>query len=251
MPNRLMKAGYTAQEAIGMYGVMTGMAVVLVYVPTIFTAALSHTWTMGIAADWQSGRTGELRRTMLASFKLGWLWGLASGAFLYLYANELSFYIFGSVEAAQPIRYMAVLPLLAGLREVSTSILWAQNRKSVPIVGLIAGISLNLAIMYVLAAIPGFGYLGISLGVVAMEVVSVGWNLRALQAFPQVRKHILPLLSDLSAFILAIFAISGMHRMLIATDNVGAFAPLCSVVLFVVFSGYYIKTRGRNELNIK
>ncbi|MBO9599708.1 MAG: oligosaccharide flippase family protein, partial [Cohnella sp.] len=80
IPNRLTKAGYSIQEAIGMYGVMTGMAVVLVYVPTIFTAALSHTWTMGIAADWQTGNTGELRRTMFASFKISWLWGLASGA---------------------------------------------------------------------------------------------------------------------------------------------------------------------------
>lgn len=62
IPNRLIKAGYSAHEAIGMYGVMTGMAVVLVYVPTIFTAALSHTWTMGIAADWQTGLTSELRK---------------------------------------------------------------------------------------------------------------------------------------------------------------------------------------------
>ncbi|MBO9599974.1 MAG: polysaccharide biosynthesis C-terminal domain-containing protein, partial [Cohnella sp.] len=168
-----------------------------------------------------------------------------------LYAPELSYYIFRTTESAQPIRYMAVLPVLAGLREISTSILWAQDRKSLPIAGLIAGIALNLAIVYVLAAIPGFGYLGISIGIIAMEAVAVAWNLRALQAFHLARKRALPLLSDLCVFILAIFAVSGLHRMFAAASDFGLFTTLCSVVLFTAFSGFYIKTRSRSGMNFK
>uniref|UniRef100_UPI00046EDEBD polysaccharide biosynthesis C-terminal domain-containing protein n=1 Tax=Paenibacillus zanthoxyli TaxID=369399 RepID=UPI00046EDEBD len=119
------------------------------------------------------------RRTRLA-LEAGWLWGSSSGLFLYKYNTEISCILFGSAEAAEPIKYLSIIPLLVGLREISTSILWAQDRKKAPLLGLICGIGIAVTLHYFLVAIPGFNYMGASVGILVLEIIAVGWNLKPL-----------------------------------------------------------------------
>ncbi len=249
IPSRLKAAGYTATEATEIYGVMTGMAVILAYVPTIFTASLSHTLTMSIAVDWEQGRVAQFRRRMFAAFKVGWLWGLASGLFLYLFAPELSRFIFGTPEAERPIQYLSILPSLVGLREVSTSLLWAQNRKATPLYGLMIGIAFNIALIYGLASIPGFGYIGISIGIISTEAVLTLWNLHALRAFGPLRRLLPPLLMDFPVFVLVAFAVHGI-RDFAADIGMQAMSPLPAALLLVVFSASYIYVRCRKSFKL-
>ncbi|WP_198023012.1 oligosaccharide flippase family protein, partial [Paenibacillus zanthoxyli] len=53
IPGRLQVAGYSTAQATSMFGVLTGMAVLIVYMPSIATAALSHTLTMKLVTDWR------------------------------------------------------------------------------------------------------------------------------------------------------------------------------------------------------
>ncbi|MBB6691913.1 oligosaccharide flippase family protein [Cohnella xylanilytica] len=249
IPSRLKAAGYTTTEATEIYGVMTGMAVILAYVPTIFTASLSHTLTMSITVDWEQGRVAEFRRRMFAAFKAGWLWGLASGSFLFLFAPELSRLIFGTPEAERPIQYLAILPLLVGFREVSTSLLWAQNRKATPLYGLMIGIVFNIALIYGLASIPDFGYISISIGIVSTEAVLALWNLQALRAFGRHRRLLRPLLMDVPVFVLAALAVHGT-RALAAESGMQALSPLPGAFLLAAFSALYLYVRCRKTFKL-
>lgn len=47
----------------------------------------------------------------------------------------LSMLIVGSQEATEAIRYMSFAPLIAGMRELTTTILWAADQKKAPLVG--------------------------------------------------------------------------------------------------------------------
>jgi len=250
IPKRLHAAGYSAAEAIEIYGVMTGMAVVLAYVPTIFTAALSHTVTIRMAEDWQTGRIESFRRRLLAVFKIGWLWGLSSGTFLYIFAPELSMIIFGSTDAILPVRYLAILPLLVGIREISTSLLWAKNHKSPPFTGLMLGIAMNMILIYILAAIPGFGYASISVAVISMELIAVIWNLFHLRIFRSAFARLLTMFQDISVFVLAVFAVFGLHSILDPAGETSVFrwmAWLPGMLMYGIFFGLYFKIRcGRD-----
>ena len=181
IPRRLQEAGYSQSESIAMYGVITGMAVVVAYVPTIVTAALSHTMTMKIAADFQQGRMHEYHRSIDNVLNFAWTWGILSGMFLFLHANDLSNLIFGTPAATKLIRYLSVIPLIVGLRELTTSMLWAQERKNSPLMGLIGGIGLSTVLLYFLLVIPGFGYKAAAIGTLSLETVAVLWNLQALR----------------------------------------------------------------------
>ncbi|WP_240927446.1 oligosaccharide flippase family protein [Paenibacillus thiaminolyticus] len=180
IPRRLQSAGYTLSEATSIYGVITGMAVIVAYMPTIVTGAISYTMTMKLASDYQQGELRSYQLMVRRILQLCWTWGLLSGMFLLLFADPLAHWLFHTPEAADPIRYFAVLPLVVGLRELTTSILWTQERKNVPFMGLLNGIAFSTALLFFLLAIPGFGYEAASIGILALEGIAVLINLYAL-----------------------------------------------------------------------
>lgn len=181
IPGRLMVAGYDTSRATAMYGVITGMAAIMAYTPTLVTQALSHTVTMRLASYSQQKLWTDFRRLLSLSLEAAWLWGLTAAIYIYVYAPELATFIFNTSEAAEPIRYLALLPVIVGFRELSTSILWSQDIKKITFFGLFAGISCSIVIQYVLIAIPGWGYIGAAIGILAMEMISALVNLYALK----------------------------------------------------------------------
>lgn len=179
IPHRLQDAGHSLSESIAMYGIITGMAAVIVYMPTMITGAISHTVTMKIASNYEGGKQNG--RDIEKVLRFVWTWGIISGLFIFIYAKEAAVLIFGIEEAAEPIRYLSAIPLIVGLRELTTSILWAQERKHTPLFGLVMGIGISVLLQYVVIAIPGFGYTGASVGILLMETIATLWNLRALR----------------------------------------------------------------------
>jgi stage V sporulation protein B len=243
IPKRLIAAGYSATESTEIYGVIIGMAVIVAYMPTVFTAALSHVLTIKIAAEWQSKRLIDFQLRIIEVFKLAWLWGLISGLLLFLYAPDLSLYIFNSTEVEKPIRYLAVLPLIVGIREISTSILWVINRKTVPIAGLICGITINIILIYFIVAIPNFGNIGISLSIVAMEGVAVLWNLIALNVFRKGTVRFKMVCVDILIFATILYMISGLHTMVTQMSLFKPFAILVELFFLFSLTGWYVKMR--------
>ncbi|UNK16205.1 oligosaccharide flippase family protein [Paenibacillus sp. N3/727] len=177
IPNRLQIAGYSSIQATAFFGVLTGMAALVTYMPTLVTAALSHTLTMKMVTDWRERNYERFHRRTRRALELCWVWGCISSLFLYVYNTEISVSLFGTTEAAEPIRYLFIVPLLVGLREISTSILWVQEHKKAPLLGLVCGICIAVTVHYFLVAIPGLGYWGASAGILILEFVAVGWNL--------------------------------------------------------------------------
>lgn len=180
IPNRLQTAGYSSAEATAMFGVLTGMAALVAYMPTLVTAALSHTLTMRMVADWQARNYERFHLRTRIALKVSWIWGWISSLFLYVYNKEISLILFGTIEAARPIQFLFIVPLLVGLREVSTSILWVQEYKKVPLIGLISGISISLIVHYFLVAKPGLNYRGATVGILTLEFIAVCCNLLAM-----------------------------------------------------------------------
>lgn len=240
IPNRLVSAGYSASEATSMFGIITGMATIIAYAPTLITGALSHTMTMRIATYWQQGSHDKFQRLSRNSLKFGWLWGLLSATFLFVYSKELSVFIFITEDAYLSIKYMAAIPLIVGFREISTSILWSQDIKKVPFLGLSAGICSSILIQYFLIGIPGLGYIGAAAGIMSMEIISSAWNIRALDIKKDEFIKIIPLvLMD----IVAIFSTMGLVHQFTrsfqgALPDITKF--LTGACLFFLISGLYI-----------
>ncbi|MFD0681966.1 MULTISPECIES: oligosaccharide flippase family protein [unclassified Paenibacillus] len=183
IPHQLQAAGLSVSDAISVYGIITGMAATIVYMPTLVTFALAYTLSTKITIDWQAGRQDRLVWRTRSAMEAVWLWGCGSAMVLYFYAGDLSNLLFSNDSAEAGIRYMALVPLLSGIRELSTVALWGTGNKKTPLVGLIIGVICSLTLNYFLIAIPGFTYAGAAIGILSLELIAALWNMNALRTY--------------------------------------------------------------------
>ncbi|WP_442602661.1 oligosaccharide flippase family protein [Paenibacillus sp. KN14-4R] len=183
IPRRLQDAGLPFTSASALYGEMTGMAATIIYLPLIFTAALTHTLAAKLSSDWRSKQYRSFFSRMRLAMHVGWIWGVGAAIVLFFFNETLSELLYGNTQAATGIRLLATVPLIAGLREITTLILWSMERRKEPFNGLLLGTCGNLILSYVLVGIPGFGHGGIAIGMISFETLALAWNLVAVRKY--------------------------------------------------------------------
>jgi stage V sporulation protein B len=205
IPHQLQAAGLSVSDATSVYGIITGMASTIVYMPTLVTFALAFTLSTKLTADWESGRHERFVRRTRSAMKIVWLWGCGSALVLFFYAGDLSYLFFSNGSAETCIRYMALAPLLSGIRELSTAALWGTGNKKTPLIGLIVGVICSVTLNYYLLSIPGFAYAGAAMGILSLELIAALWNMNVLRAFT---KGVLKGLFSSTTAIILLFAVS-------------------------------------------
>jgi stage V sporulation protein B len=181
IPHRLHHAGVASETAIAIYGIFTGMAASIVYMPTLISSAVSHIYAAKITADWINGNYARFQRRSNMILQLGWLWGLGCSLFMYSNHEQLSKLLFGNELASRAILYLCLAPLISGLRDLSMTILWAAEKKREPMLGLLLGIIVASALGYLLIGYASLSFIGITFELLALECIAVLWNLRILQ----------------------------------------------------------------------
>lgn len=89
------------------------LASIIVYLPTILTAALSYTVAPKLSASWQSHDRKDFMESSNFRLEIGWLWGISSALILFFHADELSALIFGNENAAQAIQWVFFVPIFS------------------------------------------------------------------------------------------------------------------------------------------
>lgn len=205
IPSRLQVSGLSQSEAFAIFGEIFGMAATIVYMPTIITAALSFTIAPKLTADWENQKKREFVNRSNLSLEIGWFWGIGSIGFLLFHADELAMFIFGSSSAANAIRYLSFVPLITGMRELTTTMLWAADQKRIPLIGLLFGLVCSAASAYVLVAIPNFGHAGAAISVLVLESISLLWNASFLRKRCKGIFPLFPLLLSLTFLAAVVF----------------------------------------------
>ncbi|QYY41856.1 oligosaccharide flippase family protein [Aneurinibacillus thermoaerophilus] len=181
IPHRLQDAGLSISQATRIFGEISGMATIIVYLPTLVTDALSHTLVSKIAEEWKEKQSAAVFRRIRLAIQLTWMWGLSSSLFLFFYGYELGMLLFGNSSVGGAIRYLSLIPLITGIREITTTVLWAQDKKKEPMIGLVAGTVCSILLSYALVGIPGFGYEGVIISILSLEYIAMTWNFRMVR----------------------------------------------------------------------
>ncbi|MFE6076574.1 oligosaccharide flippase family protein [Paenibacillus sp. NPDC057886] len=179
IPERLQSAGYSDSQATALFGLLTGMALLVAYMPTIVTAAISHTMTMKLSTSWKKQQENLFRTYSNKAIQYAWNWGLVSGLFLSTFSSELALLLFNSKQAGQLILWLSSIPLVVGLREITTSILWAQDRRKVTFISTAIGMVCAICCHYIL--IPYLYLTGAVIGILLMELIVLFANVFALR----------------------------------------------------------------------
>jgi stage V sporulation protein B len=162
IPARLQAAGFSSNLATTLFGQLAGMALPLLFLPTVLIIPLNTTLVPAVAGAVTLRRRSRLE--MLVNLSL---WGTLavgslSAALLYLAAVPLSAILYGSTASAGLVAKLAPVAPFAYLQFTTAAILHGMGRPAVAVATDLAGTAISLTIIYHLTALPQWGINGVT-----------------------------------------------------------------------------------------
>ncbi|NPV79419.1 MAG: polysaccharide biosynthesis protein [Firmicutes bacterium] len=195
IPMRLNAAGVVGTQVTRLYGQLTGMALPLVYFPTVITTALAASAVPAV-----SEALAYKDRRMLISRSQDVIWfgaliGLPSSLGLFLLADEFCAMFYRLPAAGVSLRAVAFGTLFLCLQQTSSGVLQGLGEVTVPVRNLFVGAILKAIVNYVFTGIPAIGIKGAAWGTVIGFAISSILNLlylsRKLGLALDIQKHLI------------------------------------------------------------
>lgn len=164
IPSRLQVAGFSMDGATTLFGQLAGMALPLLFLPTVLIIPLNTTLVPAIAAAAALRRRSRLETLVNLS-----LWGTLavgslSAALLYLFASPLSAVLYGNTASAGLLARLAPVAPFAYMQFTTAAILHGMGRPAYAVAADLAGTAVSLTIIYCLTALPQWGINGVTCG---------------------------------------------------------------------------------------
>lgn len=166
VPQRLEAAGFHISQATEFFGYLTGMAVPLINLATIFTAAMTISLVPAISESRALNDVFGIRAKTRTGFRVALIITCPCFVGMYFLAEKIAALIYNAPGAADAIQTMSVGILLLGLHQISTGILQGLGRTSIPVINMILAAAVKVFLSWTLTAIPTLGIKGAAMATV-------------------------------------------------------------------------------------
>lgn len=166
VPQRLEAAGFHISQATEFFGYLTGMAVPLINLATIFTAAMTISLVPAISESRALNDVFGIRAKNRTAFRVALIITCPCFVGMYFLAEKIAALIYNAPGAADAIQTMSVGILLLGLHQISTGILQGLGRTSIPVINMILAAAVKVFLSWTLTAIPTLGIKGAAMATV-------------------------------------------------------------------------------------
>lgn len=166
VPQRLEAAGFHISQATEFFGYLTGMAVPLINLATIFTAAMTISLVPAISESRALNDVFGIRAKPRTAFRVALIITCPCFVGMYFLAEKIAALIYNAPGAADAIQTMSVGILLLGLHQISTGILQGLGRTSIPVINMILAAAVKVFLSWTLTAIPTLGIKGAAMATV-------------------------------------------------------------------------------------
>lgn len=160
VPLRLEKAGYSVEQATELFGYLTGMAVPLVNLATLLTAALATSLVPAISRAHSLGARQDIFYRTAGAMRLANIATIPFGVMLWLLAEPVVSVIYHAPGAAEATRVLAASVFLLGIHQVSTGVLQGLGRTLIPVINMGVSALVKVILNWTLTAIPTLGIQG-------------------------------------------------------------------------------------------
>lgn len=174
IPNRLQEAGFSASQSTALFGQFAGMALPLIFLPTVLIIPLNITLVPAVAGAVTLRLRGRLDHLVNLS-----LWGTIglgalSALLLSYYAPALTGALYGDISATRLVVQLAPVAPFAYLQFTTAAILHGMGRPGIAVANDLAGTMISLSIIYYLTALPGWGINGVICGyTIAFTLITI------------------------------------------------------------------------------
>lgn len=177
VPQRLEVAGFDVRHATELFGYLTGMAVPLVNLATIFTAAMTISLVPSISESKALERFDAIRDKIRLAFRVAMIITFPCFMGLFFLAEKVATLIYNAPGAAGAIQTMSVGILFLGMHQISTGILQGLGKTAIPVINMILACLVKVVMSWWLTAIPFLGIKGASMATVADFAVAAIINM--------------------------------------------------------------------------
>ncbi|MBE3575354.1 MAG: oligosaccharide flippase family protein [Firmicutes bacterium] len=210
VPRGLQAAGFTVSQATTIYGEISGMALNLAFLPTIFTSSLATNMVPAAARAALRG-PAELQHFAERALKLTTLVCLPMTAALTFFGPDLGVLFFASERAGLITQALALPIFVTYWQQVSTGILQGSGHPGLPLVASGAATTAGAILVYLLVPRPNLGLngaiLALSISYLLGGLLSLTFVQLKTRAGINVLKHVFPVA-------LAAFGAGGLtHRL--------------------------------------
>ncbi len=183
VPQRLEAAGFNVRHATELFGYLTGMAVPLVNLAAIFTAAMTISLVPSISESRTLGNLDAIRAKIKIAFRVAMIITFPCFMGLYFLAEKVAGLIYNAPGAAEAIQTMSIGILFLGLHQISTGILQGLGKTAIPVVNMILAGIVKVIMSWTLTAVPALGIKGASMATVADFAVAAVINMGFIYKF--------------------------------------------------------------------
>lgn len=232
VPQRLEVAGFDVRHATELFGYLTGMAVPLVNLATIFTAAMTISLVPSISESRTLERFDAIRDKIRLAFRVAMIITFPCFMGLFFLAEKVAALIYNAPGAAGAIQTMSVGILFLGMHQISTGILQGLGKTAIPVINMILACLVKVVMSWWLTAIPLLGIKGASMATVADFAVAAIINMGFIYKYTGFTFSLGSLLKPLLAAGVmgaVIYAVLGI------TEQLGMWCVLFAMVAAVPF----------------
>ena len=184
VPQRLEVAGFNVRHATELFGYLTGMAVPLVNLATIFTAAMTISLVPSISESRALERFDAIRDKIRLAFRVAMIITFPCFMGLFFLAGKVAALIYNAPGAAGAIQTMSVGILFLGMHQISTGILQGLGKTAIPVINMVLACLVKVVMSWWLTAIPFLGIKGASMATVADFAVAAIINMGFIYKYP-------------------------------------------------------------------
>lgn len=172
---RLIVAGYTLEQANGMFGQLTGFAMAIINLPAVLTVAMSMSLVPSISEACATGNKAKARKDTKSAIKVTLLMVLPCAFGMAALAGPIMKLLYPAQPAMVGNLLLVLTPcvVLLGLMQTMNGILQGMGKPMVPVVALSVGMLFKVIISYTLTAVPDINIFGSALGTVSAYLIAV------------------------------------------------------------------------------
>lgn len=170
---RLMDGGYTLEQAVSLFGQLTGMAMAIVNLPTVITSAIGMSLVPSISESFALGRLEKARKETKSSIKITLLVVLPCAFGIASLAEPIMNLLYPAESGLGSILFtVAPAIIFLGLIFSLNGILQGMGKPMIPVIALSIGMLFKIIISYSLTVIPEINVKGSGLGTVTAYAVA-------------------------------------------------------------------------------
>jgi len=187
VPGRLMSINYTTSQATALYGQLSGMAAVLISLPTIFTISIATSLVPAVSEALANRNQQSLNDRINSGIRAGMLISLPCAAGLYVLAVQICDLLYAAPEAGIPLEILAFSTIVLAAFQLSSAGLQGIGRPEIAMRSLLVTGLLKVIFNYSLTSIPMLNIRGAAIGTVLAFGIGSTLNLFFLNRYTGVR----------------------------------------------------------------